>query len=193
MKHRLFTFASAMSLILCVATVALCVRSYWVEDTVGWCSGRIELGPKKYRGTWRGLLSSSGRLSIGHDIRNAFKPVLLPQVPRGWWHESRSSPESYHRLPHSIWGRLGFCRTQWTDTDSYIFSLEQVNYWCPHWALALPLALSPAWWAIQYVRHRNRARAAICQTCGYDLRATPDLCPECGTPVAKVPTTTRLL
>jgi hypothetical protein len=60
----------------------------------------------------------------------------------------------------------------------------------PFWSLRIPLyaplfatLLLPAWWLRRFignVRRVRRTKANRCETCGYDLRATPDRCPECG-------------
>ncbi len=49
----------------------------------------------------------------------------------------------------------------------------------PLWPIATLCAVGPLFW----LRNRGRRKhaAGYCFTCGYDLRATPNRCPECGT------------
>jgi hypothetical protein len=51
----------------------------------------------------------------------------------------------------------------------------------PYWAIALCATVLPAWWSLRNHRAARPARGGRCAKCGYDLRATPDRCPECGT------------
>jgi hypothetical protein len=47
-----------------------------------------------------------------------------------------------------------------------------------HWVLLSTLAAVVPAFAL--IAHRRRVREGHCGVCGYDLRATPDRCPECG-------------
>jgi hypothetical protein len=62
------------------------------------------------------------------------------------------------------------------------------NFWLPLWILIVLGSVMPA---VRFMRWRRRSRlvaAGRCAVCGYDLRASAERCPECGT----LATTARL-
>jgi hypothetical protein len=55
----------------------------------------------------------------------------------------------------------------------------------PYWFVLGSLAALPLAWIASFARRRRRIAANLCAECGYDLRASPSRCPECGTVPAK--------
>ena len=50
----------------------------------------------------------------------------------------------------------------------------------PYWLLAVVTGVLPAAWLRRRRRERRTRLLGLCPRCGYDLRATPGRCPECG-------------
>jgi hypothetical protein len=93
-------------------------------------------------------------------------------------------------------------RVDEADDDSYVAlwptyqrhgTLASPNLWgnwevtVPFWMPAMVFGAWPAIATVWLVRRRRRARVGRCRQCGYDLRATRERCPECGTAVGPRP------
>jgi hypothetical protein len=105
--------------------------------------------------------------------------------PDGRW---GPPPGKMYRLPvgprRFLPGGFAYERSNGTNPRQ----VSQTWVFVPYWFLLSAPAVLPAAWAVRwFVRGRRAARsrkAPTCPTCGYDLRATPERCPECGTPVS---------
>jgi hypothetical protein len=180
LARHLFTLFAAASLLLFAAVCALWIRSYSLSDQV---TSRRPDGQRSLR-TNQGYLvlnllladhsnqpASYFGLSYQHDIPQPASTALLWPL--------FIYPDPGAKVVH--WERGGFvwyCRRR-SDGVRYVTAVA------PFWGLAFLAAAPPlGWMALLFrsrARRRRQKRSGLCPACGYDLRATPDVCPECGT------------
>ncbi len=142
----------------------------------------------------RGLLNLLTGLSLlacvyCAAIVAAAAPPGVSRLSVGYGMFFRTGPErsytatdlSAYRLPPPAVDFLGF-RVQRTVRAGYTLA-EGRLFVVPYWFLSLAFSIGPLLWLRATLRRRRagkRRSAGRCARCGYDLRATPDRCPECG-------------
>jgi hypothetical protein len=87
------------------------------------------------------------------------------------------------------WGfsKLGFTAL-WQPGDH---GFVQRGVAVPWWFLTAVFAITPIRRVLESLHRRRHARAGLCLACGYDMRATPLRCPECGRDVMTAIPTAR--
>ena len=91
------------------------------------------------------------------------------------------------------WNRLGFTGEVLSAprvmVDDAVVTARITATGVPLWPFALAL-LPAAWLLFRGRRSRRWAAEGRCGACGYDLRESPDRCPECGKPTGPARSTT---
>jgi hypothetical protein len=172
-----FNGATAMSAVLCATTCLLWVRSFRSCDSV-------EVGAGL---TYWAIDSNHGDIGFRWETDGSADVARI-------WRKRRDGPLSWYSWAASIaaplatdcqWGLLGFSGHNYELSHMFVVSSGQAItrsrlLVVPAWFVAAALAVPGLIWLGRQRARRPRVRAGLCPSCGYDLRATPDRCPECG-------------
>jgi hypothetical protein len=152
--QRLFKIVAVTSLTLCVATIIAWSAHAVINFTPATVPQKPVTSTRVFAGTYAGSFMISV-LSPGTGN---------PQVHRSWLgfrYEQAPAAASANRL----------------STQIGIASVVTI----PRWFIMVATLITPVAFTASVIRRRRRGTVGHCSTCGYDLRATPDRCPECGT------------
>jgi hypothetical protein len=165
MWRKFLNFAAATSVLLLFATVTLWVRSYSVVDTIS----HEQMGVVGGRDVNISALKGDFLMSLSYNA--------LSSGIHGWeWSHHPTDDELTPGEVVPTRGFAGFGHMDWGN-GSVMFAI-------PIWWLVAVSLVVPARWLDTFLRTSSRHRRHLCPACGYDLRATPERCPECGTATA---------
>jgi hypothetical protein len=159
-----------LSLLLCIASAIFWIRSHRGRDT-------LTLTPLPSR--WS-LSTSSGTLRLTHDL-SYIDPAEVKSVISSFKHERSllgfgvKQSEEFHSWPVTSRGPF----------SSITYGTVTKTHYMPLWACLVLLGILPTIQYSRLARRLRRRRRGLCLNCGYDLRASPAKCPECGTAVFK--------
>src|SRR2546423_2415554 len=136
MPRRVFTCLSAVSLMLCIATMAVWIRSYYAEDTAWYA--RVHRDDQSV--SWLEFWNGRGQLCL-QSIRDYEGSFAFAKRHANDAHASFSftSYPSADESPdgESAWNKLGFGYVHFHG------SAKGWRYVVPHWLLALLFAMAP--------------------------------------------------
>jgi hypothetical protein len=156
-----------LSLCLFIVSVVFWIRSLRAPDTIALTALPIR---------WS-LSTDSGTLFLTCD-RSWLDPAEVKRV---------NNPFTYQR------SMLGFGIKQTQPIHSrpvpypgiITYGTVTKTFHAPLWSCFLLFAILPAIEMPRLLRRLRRHNLGLCPHCGYDLRASPDKCPECGIAVKK--------
>jgi hypothetical protein len=197
MRGRFFGFLAALSLVLFATVLGLWLSSGWLDI---WVFKHFEedVPYKMHNGEILGLINESRFVFLRHSgggfsFGNVRPQNWFPLGESGWNATYYKWPASDPALPPG-WNAGGRPSTFRPPEYQVLHETNSANVGAMRisdWELALQFILLPFIWSVMKVNrrirvlHDSRMGLTLCRKCGYDLRASPERCPECGTPAAK--------
>jgi len=201
MRRVLFDLSAVASVGVCIAAVIISVRTYArpvrYENRHRWITQTRSMSSRALSAE-----SNSGGLELSLHIGDTGPPPIFNghkfeyHAFNGttWTTPKREYPTFALPLPassyqfaagHSFisyerWG-FGFAYRVADDADGSW--TRDVACFFPFGAVEALLMMIPLRCAAVNVQRRKRRRSGLCLFCGYDIRASPDRCPECGTQI----------
>lgn len=187
MRRPVFTIAAAVSLLLCVATAILWFRGNCRSDSITLETPFHIIS----------LVSGDSAIELVRLTMDFSTVTVEPSddypVPQPYPHWNFSYATSGDLYDWTGWAEGPNSRHSFAGFSLYngghppSFNSESQpdplgwELRLPDWFLVMATAVMPAFALLRMVRARRYKHAGFCACCGYDLRATPDRCPECGT------------
>jgi hypothetical protein len=165
-KRGLINVMAGVALVLFVATAGIWVRTYWRQDQFQTASRRYDFDTTPGR-VWVSYSDPPYWAGDGYRTR----PVENDRFGQQFHGFFRVTPAPDGRS-YAVCGFVYMTYLQRTPRCRF----KDVGV--PFWFITLVMGVIPLMWL------KNRFARKLpgqCAVCGYDLRATPEQCPECGT------------
>jgi hypothetical protein len=181
---------AAVSLLMCLVVGILWVRSYFVSDGIvrwqQWSEPQlVNFDLMHTIRTHPGGIELSYRRDVFRPPADAQMISWMTPVPHITWDRFTDMPSGVAGSPTYF----GFAFRFTTRGPPFYPQGRDGMINVPFWFLLMSAAIWPTWWSRRSLRRRQyqrRLSLGQCPACGYDLRATPDRCPECGHAPAEV-------
>lgn len=176
----LFKLSIAGSVAVFGLLLAICVMAHWFSFLLYWCGNRY----------WVVVLPvRSGIFIVGHPpFHNGDSAGFHFQWHTADWADGMREDVQFVDAEYDDQVNVRFGPS----AGLYYRGRTIAGWWnstyhaiVPYWLLLGIAAPIPAMVVWRRFRRKHPARLALCALCGYDLRASSDRCPECGTSIPK--------
>ena len=171
-RQWLFGYLAMVSLLCAATTLVVFVRSYSVVDRFS------HVGIS----SWQIYGSDAGKLFVSvNDVphpekrqsRWSYRQYNHSHYPQDYVWSSYVEESDWH------WQHLGFIVT--ANHQNGKMPEAGFSITVPYLFIFVLTVATPVILIASFFRRRLKIMKGQCSICGYDLRATPDRCPECGT------------